>query len=64
MQRLNGDGYNKTIGTSLALQSKCIINSTTGHVDCAFDLGKFPPQFFGLWSAAHPKANVTVTGCR
>jgi len=24
VQRLNGDGYNKTIGTSLSLQAKCV----------------------------------------
>ena len=44
--------------------SRCIINSTTGLIDCHFDLSTFPSQFFGLWSAAHPKADaVNVTGC-
>lgn len=47
-----------------SISPRCIINSTTGLIDCAFDLGTFPPQFFGLWSAAHPKADaVNVTGC-
>ncbi len=44
--------------------SRCIINATTGLIDCDFDLSLLFPQFFGLWSAAHPKADaVNVTGC-